>query len=459
MNFKGVAMNRREFISRAAWMGAATVAASKLSGCATINGCTEGGTMMGFAAEPLPTIKVGIVGLGARGPGAVGRLSAIPNVEVVAVCDLIPERAERQRDVLVKASKKAPKVFSGSLDVWKKMVDLPEVNLVYITTPWLWHTPMAVYAMKAGKHAVSEIPAAVTVDQCWELVETSEKTRRHYMMLENCCYGENEMLALMLCRKGMLGELVHGEGAYIHDLRAAKFNPNGYQGMWRLNYSKAHTGCPYPMHGLGPIAQYMNINRGDKFEYLTSISSAQFGLSEYAVKTFGKESEQAKASYKLGDMSTTVIKTHKGRTIMVQHDTTSPRPYSRINTISGTKGILADYPLRIAFEPKAHGWLSDAELQKVREEHKHPLWKSSGEIAKKVGGHGGMDFLMDLRLCYCLQKGLPLDMDVYDAASWSCLVELTEKSTVRRGTPMDIPDFTRGGWKTAKPLDIVDVQI
>jgi len=279
-------------------------------------------------------------------------------------------------------------------------------------------------------------------------------------MLENCCYGENEMLALMLCRKGMLGELVHGEGAYLHDLRALKFDSKGgYQDMWRLKYSKAHTGCPYPMHGLGPIAQYMNINRGDKFDYLTSISSEQFGLTEYAVEKFGATSEQAKDTYKLGDMSTTVIKTNKGRTIMVQHNTTSPRPYSRINTIQGTKGILSDYPLRIAFEPKAHGWLGDAELQKIREEYKHPLWKSSGEIAKKVGGHGGMDFLMDLRLCYCLQKGLPLDMNAYDAAAWSSLVELTEKSTVRRGSSMDVPDFTRGAWKTAMPLGIVDVQL
>jgi hypothetical protein len=277
------------------------------------------------------------------------------------------------------------------------------------------------------------------------------------MMLENCCYGENEMLAMMLCRQNVLGTLVHGEGAYLHDLRSLKFSKSGYQGMWRLEYSKKHTGCPYPMHGLGPIAQYMNINRGDKFEFLTSVSSNQFGMSEYAVEKIGKDSPEAQQAYKLGDMSTTMIKTLKGRTIMVQHNTTSPRPYSRINTIYGTKGILADYPLRIALEPKAHGWLDDKQLGEVKEKYTHPLWTKSGDFAKKVGGHGGMDFLMDLRLCYCLQHGLPLDMNVYDAASWSCLVDLTERSTLKRGATMDIPDFTRGAWKTAEPLGIVTV--
>lgn len=448
--------SRRDFLlgSACASIGAAALA-SQTAACATLTGTDK--SVMGLKAKPLPIVKVGMVGLGQRGPGAVNRLSKIPGVEIVAVCDLIKGRAEAQKNKLVKAGKREPKVFGGSLESWKAMVDLDEINLVYNCTSWEWHTPISVYAMKAGKHAVSEIPAALTLDECWELVETSEKTRQHYMMLENCCYGENEMLALMLCRQNVLGTLVHGEGAYIHDLRGIKFNKRGYQGMWRLEYSKKHTGCPYPMHGLGPIAQYMNINRGDKFEFMTSISSNQFGLSEYAQNKIGKDSPEARIPYKLGDMSTTIIKTAKGRTIMVQHDTTSPRPYSRINTISGTKGILTDYPLRVALEPNAHGWLNANQLNELKEKYTHPLWKKSGDVAKRVGGHGGMDFLMDLRLCYCLQNGLPLDMDVYDAASWSCLVDLTERSTLKRGATVEIPDFTRGAWKTAQPLGIVTV--
>jgi len=256
----------------------------------------------------------------------------------------------------------------------------------------------------------------------------------------------------------VLGDLVHGEGAYLHDLRDLKFSESGYQDMWRLNYSKQHTGNPYPMHGLGPICQYMGINRGDMFEYLTSVSSNQFGLTQFAAEKYGKESAQAKASYKLGDMNTTVIRTYRGRTIMVQHNTTSPRPYSRINTIMGTKGILSDYPLRVALEPKAHEWLGDADLAALKAKYIHPLWDKNGTAAKKAGGHGGMDYLLLLRLTYCLQNGLPLDISVYDSALWSSLVELTERSVQKRGASVDVPDFTRGGWKTTEPLGIVEVQ-
>lgn len=448
--------SRRGFLKNAAWMGAGAALVGNMTGCASMGGL--GGTgKMGVAYAPLKTVKVGIIGLGMRGPGAVGRLSNIPGVEIVAVCDLIPERAEKQRAVLVKKGKKEPKVYTGSPDAWKKLCDSDEVNLVYITTPWKLHTPMALYAMRAGKHAVSEVPIAVTMDECWELVETSEKTQRHCMMLENCCYGENELFALMLCRKGVLGTLVHGEGAYLHDLRGLKMSDSGYQGMWRLRFSEEHNGNPYPTHGLGPICQYMNINRGDKMDYLVSVSSNQFGLTEYAQSTFGAQSEKARQLYRLGDMNTTVIKTYMGRTIMVQHDTTSARPYSRLNLISGTKGILSDYPLRVALAPKSHGWMSDQELNELKKKYRHPLWDTSGEMAKKVGGHGGMDFLMDLRLCYCLQNGLPLDIDVYDSALWSALVPLTEQSVNNRGQSVDVPDFTRGAWRTAKPLGIVTV--
>lgn len=453
-------MGRRGFLKAAAWAGGAAGVMAQ-PGCAYLGEYESraGKSMMGFRAPPIEKVRVGIIGVGNRGTGAVGRLSKIPGVEVVAVSDLFEERVAKQVKALTESGKSAPAAFFGGQDEWRKLCESADIDLVYICTPWLWHTPMAVYAMQCGKHAAVEVPAAVTVEQCWQLVNTAEATRRHCMMLENCCYGYNEMLALMLCRKGVLGNLVHGEAAYIHDLRASKLSDGvtakGYQGQWRLEWAKQHTGNPYPTHGLGPVCQYMDINRGDRFDYLTSVSSAQFGLSLAAGK--GGNNPKSPAAYKLGDMNTSVIRTYRGRTIMVQHDTTSPRPYSRHNMISGTKGILADYPLRVALEPKAHEWMGDKELEELKAKYVHPLWDKSGDTAKKVGGHGGMDFLMDLRLCHCLQKGLPLDIDVYDSALWSSLVELTERSVLRSGASVAIPDFTRGGWKTAAPLGIVTV--
>lgn len=454
-------MDRRGFLRAAAWAGG-LAGALTLPGCAAFSGFEErkGKSMVGFRAAPLEKVRVGLIGVGHRGSGAVARLAGVPGVEIKAICDLYEDRVAKQVKVLADKGKPAPTPYAGSRDEWRKLCESKEIDLVYICSPWLWHTPMAVYAMQCGKHAVTEVPAAMTIEQCWQLVDTSEQTRRHCMILENCCYGFNEMLALNLTRKGVLGDLVHGEAAYIHDLRKSKLNEekeNGYQGQWRLEWSKQHTGNPYPTHGLGPICQYMDINRGDRFEYLTSVSSGQFGLGLLAAEKYGKNSRQAKTPYKLGDMNTTVIRTYRGRTIMVQHDTTSPRPYSRLNLISGTKGILADYPLRVALEPKTHEWMGDKELEELKAKYVHPLWDKNGESAKKVGGHGGMDFLMDLRLCHCLQNGLPLDISVYDAALWSSIVELSERSADRNGASVAIPDFTRGGWKTADPLGIVTV--
>ncbi len=449
-------VGRRMFLRQTAGMGTVAALAGNMVGCRTMSGVSSM-AVMGLKCKPLENIRVGVIGLGARGPGAVHTYSTLPGVEVTALSDLFQDRAENQQTWLKSQNKPDATLYAGSENAWKKLCESDKVDLVHVTTPWLLHTPMALYAMKCGKHVAVEVPAAVTVDECWALVETCEKTRQHCMMLENCCYGESEMFALMLCRKGLLGELVHGEGAYLHDLASYKFSKTGYQGMWRLNFSKAHTGNPYPMHGMGPICQYMDINRGDNFDYLSSVSSNQLGLSQYAVENFGKNSSEAKETYKLGDMNTTVIKTRRGRTIMVQHNTTNPRPYSRINTITGTKGTLTDYPLRVALAPKAHAWMSDVELAELKAKYVHPLWDKNGATAKKAGGHGGMDYLLLLRLCHCLQKGLPLDISVYDTALWSSVVELSERSSLKRGASVDVPDFTRGGWKTAEPLGIVEV--
>jgi predicted dehydrogenase len=454
-----MSMNRRGFLKNAAWAGGA-VGVGAWSGCMSSSGISarKGGSMAGFRCEPMATVRVGVIGVGHRGPGAVRRLSSIPGVEIRAIGDLYEDRVAKQVKVLTDKGLPAPKGYFGSQDAWRGMCESNAIDLIYITTPWLWHAPMALYAMRCGKHAVTEVPAAMTVEQCWQLVDTAEETRRHCMILENCCYGFNEMFALMLCRKGVLGELVHGEAAYIHDLRASHLredHENGYQGQWRLNWARQFSGNPYPTHGLGPVCQYMDINRGDKFEYLTSVSSGQFGISRAAAKKYGSNSPQAKAVYRQGDMNTSIIKTYRGRTIMVQHDTTSPRPYSRLNLISGTKGILSDYPLRVALEPDPHRWLDDKKLEELKAKYTHPLWAKQGEYAKKMGGHGGMDMLMDMRLIHCLQNGLPLDISVYDTALWSSVVGLSVDSVARDGRPVRVPDFTRGGWKTADPLEIV----
>ena len=460
-----MAQSRRDFLNLA-WMGAAAVAAG---GCVTKTGCAAGGFMATYADRPFANLRVGVIGLG-RGEVAISGFTLVPGGYISAICDVNAARRGRTFKYLADKKAPAPKVYGdkGAED-WKRLCEDPDVDLVYNATPWELHVPIALYAMKCGKHVVTEVPSAFTVDECWELVETSEKTRRHCMQLENCCYGETEMLAYNLVRKGLLGEITHGEGAYIHDLRAYNYadwddakGGGGYWDFWRLRHNAVHGGNQYPTHGLGPICLDMDINRGDRFDYLVSVDSKQAGFEELGRTLHKDDPWRRDLKVKMADMNTSVIKTVNGRTIMVQHNVGTARPYSRINLIQGTHGILQDYPLRIAIEEGlgkgAHGF-DEKKTAEIREKYKHPLWKKAGEIAKKVGGHGGMDFLMVLRLSYCLQNGLPLDMNVYDLASWCCLCELTEKSADNRGRSLDIPDFTRGGWKTTKPLDLVDVDL
>jgi predicted dehydrogenase len=410
--------------------------------------------MCGYAAPKLDKVRIGHIGLGQRGPGAVGRMSHIEGVEIVALCDLYPERATAAQKILEKAGMPKAKEYSGA-NGWKAMIDNEALDLVYITTPWDLHTPIAVYAMEHGKHAVSEVPAALTLEDCWRLVETSEKTRKHFMMLENTCYDFFEMLTLNMARNGMFGELVHAEGAYIHNLLDLNFSKTGYANMWRLRENYKMNGSLYPTHGLGPVAQCMNINRGDKMDYLVSLSSNDFQMKNKAIELAAKDpfyNEFTDKNYR-GNMNTTVIKTNKGKTIMIQHDVTSTRPYSRLHLVSGTKGVAQKYPdpERISF---GHEWIKDEELKALYEKYTPQIIKHVGEAAKKVGGHGGMDFMMDWRLIDCLRNGLPLDQDVYDAASWSSIVALSGRSIAKRSSSVDIPDFTRGGWKMNKPFNL-----
>ena len=457
--------NRRNFLRTAAAGIAAASLADFSSFASNPNSIQlpaperKGKSVMGLACEPLKTVRIGLIGLGMRGMDTLGRLLYVDGVEIAALCDVIPERVLQGKKLVTDAGRKEPLGFSKGEYDWMNLCGMKDVDLVYSCTPWLLHTPVSVYAMKQGKHAATEVPAATSLEECWELVNTAEETQRHCMMLENCCYDFFELNTLNMARQGVFGEIMHCEGAYIHDLRWLKFDKEkGYAGMWRLKFSRNHNGNPYPTHGLGPVAQIMCINRGDRMEYLNSMSTNQVGMSLYAKEKLGPGSPEALQSYALGDMNTTLVRTFNGKTIMIQHNTTSPRPYSRIHLISGTKGMARKWPVeQIALEPKAHEWLKDEEFQKLMKDYEHPLTTKIGEKAKQVGGHGGMDFIMDSRLSYCLRKGLPLDEDVYDAATWSSVVELSNISVNNRGNSVEVPDFTRGAWQDAKPLGIVTV--
>ncbi len=411
--------------------------------------------MSGYAAPKLDKVRIGIIGLGMRGPGAVERMSFIENVEIVALCDQYGDRVAKCQKILTnKGLPKAAEYF-GSKEKWKDLCNRPDIDLVYTCTPWSLHTPIAVYAMEHGKHAATEVPAAKTLEECWQLVETSEKTKQHCMMLENCCYDFFELMTLNMARQGYFGEIVHCEGAYIHNLLSLNFNKNGYAEMWRLRENFSRNGNLYPTHGLGPVCQVMNINRGDQMEYLTSLQSADFQMAIEAAnraKTDDFYKEFTGDHYR-GNMNTTIVRTYKGCSIMIQHDVTSTRPYSRIHLISGTKGVACKWP----DPPKistGDEWLKADEMKELEDKFTPEIVKKVGEMAKEIGGHGGMDFMMDWRLIDCLRNGLPLDENVYDAALWSSIAPLSIQSVANRSSSVDVPDFTCGAWKTNTPVEL-----
>jgi len=415
-----------------------------------------------LTAKPLEKVRVAVIGLH-RGMSHVSNCLGIEFAEIVAVCDIVDSRAKSAADQCEKRSGKRPVIYSGTENVWEQMVARDDIDAVYIATPWAWHVPMALRGMEQGKHAFIEVAAAVTVDDCWQLVDTSERTQRHCVMLENCCYGENELFNLNLAREGVFGQLTHAECAYLHDLRTVLFSL-GTEGDWRRNYHWQYDGNLYPTHGLGPVAQSLGVGRGDQFKFLVSTSSPEMSLTKYRNEHQPNGGKHAAEKYICGDMNTSIVKTELGRTIMVQHDVVSPRPYSRINALYGTGAVFFDYPARLSVDhPKQYGldaggseeWLSDKDLKTMREKFTHPLWKKLAERAKG-GGHGGMDFVMSWRLLDCLRRGVTPDSVVYDAAAWSCIIETSARSVATGSMPVNIPDFTRGLWKTMKPLGIAE---
>jgi len=406
----------------------------------------------GFASEPMETVRMAFVGVGLQGGSHVRNFLGIDGVEIVALCDIDGPRAEEVAGWVAEDGRSKPDLYTGGETDYRRLCERDDIDLVLNSTPWRWHVPVCVEAMETGKHTAVEVPAAYTIDGCWELVDTAERTRRNCVMMENCCYGYREMMILNMVRAGLLGELLHAEGAYIHDLRSVKFSDEN-EGLWRLEHSIGRNGNLYPTHGIGPVAQCLDINRGDRFKYLVSMSCNARGLDLYAQANLDPSDPRAQKHYSLGDMNSSLIRTELGRTILLQHDTTSPRPYSRINLVQGTRGTVTGYPDRICLEGRSpeHDW---EPLEVYREEFEHPLWAEQGEAAAGAR-HGGMDFMEDYRLIKCLRQGLSTDMDVYDAAAWSVLTEVSERSVAQGSQPIEIPDFTRGAWAKKIPLGIV----
>ena len=445
--------SRREFLKA----GAVTGLGAALGGAAPRAfagiGQTRATGRTQFRVAPVDPVRVGFVGVGGMGSAHVQNYMNIDGVEIKAVCDIVPARVERVQKWCADAGRPKPTGYSNGPWDFKRMCETEELDLVMTATPWEWHIPVCVAAMENGKHAATEVPAAMFLDDCWKLVETAERTGKHCQMMENCCYDRIELMTLHLVRKGALGEILNAEAGYLHDLREVKFSKDG-EGLWRRAWSQKLDGNLYPTHGLGPVAQCMNINRGDAFDYLVSMSTPTRGLHEYAVEKFGPDSPQAKEAYVLGDVNNSLIKTKLGKMIILVHDTNLPRPYSRVNLVQGTEGIAHKWPDRIYVEGKAakpHQW---DDFEKYAAEWEHPLWKAIAQRGEGRG-HGGMDYIEDFRLIWSLRKGEPLDQDVYDAAAWSAIVEASCRSVAAKGKPVEIPDFTRGAWKTNPPLGII----
>ena len=411
-----------------------------------------------LTAPPMATVRVGFIGLGMRGPGAVERFAQIEGTDVKGLCDVEADRVEACQKLLEKHGRPRAEGYSGSTEAYKAMCERDDIDLIYIATDWIHHVPLALYAMEHGKHVAIEVPAAMTLQEIWQLINTSERTRLHCMMLENCVYDFFEIAALNMAQQGLFGEVLHVEGAYQHNLDDFWTE---YWNNWRLDYNIAHRGDIYPTHGIGPDCQLLNIHRGDRMEYLVAMDTKPFNGPRVAKKLTDKDCPD----FQNGDQTSTLIRTVQGKTMLIQHDVLTPRPYSRMYQIVGSDGYASKYPKhQLLFRSdqlkgketadyqnlNAHEAMPDSLCEAMLKKYLPPFVQELEEKAKKVGGHGGMDFIMDYRLVYCLQHGLPLDMDVYDMAEWCCLGPLTRISLECGSAPVAIPDFTRGSWNKIK---------
>ena len=423
--------------------------------------------VLGLTVPKMQAVRVAFVGLGMRGPGAVTRFTHIPGVQIVALCDYVEKRAEACQNELRKAGLKPADIYSGEKG-YEELCKRPDIDLVYVATDWDHHFPVAKCALENGKNTAIEVPSAMNLEQCWELINLSEKTRKHCMILENCCYDWFELRALNMAQHGVFGEVIRAQGAYIHNLDdfwgAYWSNPKDDPEKlgWRMKYNMENRGDVYATHGLGPVAQVLDIHRGDRFTTLTAMDTKSVHGKEYVEKKTGKKCE----NYRNGDHTTTLMRTANGKVVEIQHNVMNPQPYNRLYQLTGTRGFANKYPVSgyaidasqlkaTGNTPKvddltSHGFMPEAEKKALEEKYEHPIIKKYGEMAAKVGGHGGMDFFMDARMVYCLQNGLPLDMDVYDLAEWCCLAELGTLSMDNGCAAVSFPDFTRGHWNEVK---------
>lgn len=397
--------------------------------------------------------RIGIIGTGGRGTTLLRNLLAA-DAQIVALCDIVASKAEQAAALVAAACQARPALYTDGEHAYRAMLERSDLDFVVIATPWSWHAVQAIAAMESGKDVAVEVPAVRTLDECWAIVHTSERTRRHCTMLENCCYGYNETLVLRMVHAGRLGSLLYGEGAYLHDLREELFSGAG-EGLWRRTEHTLRDGNLYPTHGLGPVANYMGIERGDRFSHLVSMSSPQVGLDAWRTAHLKGDDPRFAEHYITGDVNTALIKTASGRTITIKHAVATPHPYDRINLIAGSGGIFADYPPRLYLD----GQNSDESWGTLDawKQYEHPLWQKEGDIARKLGGHGGMDYIMLYRLLSCVRQGLPPDMDVYDAASWSAVAPLSAASVAGGSAPIPFPDFTAGRWQQ-RPFSAIATQ-
>ncbi len=424
-------------------------------------------SVLGLVTPRLKTVRVAFVGLGMRGPGAVKRFAHIPGVQVVALCDYEAARAEGCQKFLREKGLPPADIYSGE-NGYKELCERADIDLVYVATDWDHHFPVAKYALEHGKHTAIEVPSAMNLDECWQLVDLAEKTRKHCMILENCCYDYYELNALNMAQSGVFGEVLRAEGAYIHNLDEFWgyywHNPSDAKSKklgWRLKFNQENRGDVYATHGLGPVAQCLDIHRGDRFTVLTAMDTKSVHGKALVEKVTGEKCE----NFRNGDQTTTLMRTANGKVVEIQHNVMNPQPYNRLFKLTGTKGYATKYPEeKFALDKSqlqesgvaptvdnltSHGFLPNAEAAKLVEKYKHPIIKKYGEIGREMG-HGGMDYMMDARLVYCLQNGLPLDMDVYDLAEWCCLAELGTLSMDNNSASVAFPDFTRGDWNKVK---------
>ncbi len=445
--------DRREFLREGAVCGtaAAFVRLGRTAGPPVRDG---GGSA---AARPIPLVRVGFVGVGVKGSEHVANLLRLEGVELKAVCDIRTEACGGAQRLAEELGRPKPTAYTRGERDFERMCASEELDLVYTATPWEWHVPVCLAAMRHGKHAATEVPAAVTLEECWQLVETAEKTSKYCVMMENVNYMRDEMAILRIVRAGLLGELVHAEAAYAHDTRYLKIRDYG-DGLWLGAHEAKRNGNLYPTHGLGPLAWYLNINRGDRFDYLVSMSSKARGLALYAQEHLPAGHPKRVRKYINGDVNSSLIRTLKGVTIFLKHDTDLPRPYSRTNLIQGTRGIVRGFPeFKVCLEGKGHthNWAPGASY---RARYEHPLWKRVLE-RPAIGKAPPVtaEFFEDSRLIRALQTGMPPDFDVYDAATWSAVAALSERSVAHHSRPVDFPDFTKGKWKTNRPVRIEGV--